>query len=91
MISVHKIIFLLILYHSFIFPVSAEEQCLSCHIKNSGMSTFHNPEEIGCTSCHAGNASAKTKEKAHQNLEAYPGRMQTVEQSCGQSGDYGEY
>ena len=53
-------------------------------------STFHNPEEIGCTSCHACNASAKTKEKAHQNLEAYPCRMQTVEQSCGQSGCHAE-
>ena len=51
---------------------------------------FQNPEEIGCTSCHAFNASAKTKEKAHQNLEAYPGRMQTVEQSCGQSGCHAE-
>ena len=53
-------------------------------------STFHNPEEIGCTSCHAVKASAKTKEKAHQNLEAYPGRMQTVEQSCVQSGCHAE-
>ena len=90
MIKALKIIFLLILYHVFILPVSAEEECLSCHIENSGMSTFHNPAEIGCTSCHAGNASAKTKEKAHQNLEAYPGRMQTVEQSCGQSGCHAE-
>ena len=80
----------MILYHSFIFPVSAEEQCLSCHIENSGMSTFHNPEEIRCTFCHAFKANAKTKEKAHQNLEAYPGRMQTVEQSCGQSGCHAE-
>ena len=86
-----KIIFLLILYHAFIFPVSAEEQCLSCHIENSGVSTFHNPEEVGFMSCHAGNANVKTKGKAHQNLEAYPGRMQTVEQSCGQSGCHAEY
>ena len=54
------------------------------------MSTFHNPEKVGCTSFHAGNASAKTKEKAHQNIEAYPGRMQAFEQSCGQSGCYAE-
>ena len=47
---------------------------------------FNNPEAIGFTFFHAGNAVAKTKEKAHQNIEAYPGRMQTVEQSCGQSG-----
>ena len=85
-----KFIFLLILYPAFFSPVSAEEQCLSCHTENSSLSSFHDPAEIGCTSCHAGKASAKTKENAHQNLEAFPGRMQTVEQSCGQSGCHAE-
>ena len=85
-----KFIFLLILYHSLISPVSAEEQCLSCHTENSRLSRFHDPAEISCTSCHAGNVNAKTKETAHQNLEAYHGRMQTVEQSCGQSDCHAE-
>jgi hypothetical protein len=57
----------MILYHSFIFPVSAEEQCLSCHIENSGKSTFHNPEEIGCTSFHAGKASEKNENSGNES------------------------
>jgi len=51
---------------------------------------LHDPAEICCTTCHAGKASANTKENAHQNLEVFPGRMQTVEQSCGQSGRHAE-
>ena len=51
---------------------------------------LHDPAEICCTTCHAGKASANTKENAHQNLEVFPGRMQTVEQSCGQSGCHAE-
>ena len=51
---------------------------------------MHDPAEICCTTCHAGKASANTKENAHQNLEVFPGRMQTVEQSCGQSGRHAE-
>ena len=85
-----KLIFLLILYPALFSSVSAEEKCLSCHTENSRLSMFHSPAETGCTSCHAGKASAKTKENAHQNFEAYPGRMQTFEQSCGQSGCHAE-
>ena len=51
---------------------------------------LHDPAEICCTTCYAGKASANTKENAHQNLEVFPGRMQTVEQSCGQSGRHAE-
>ena len=85
-----KFIFLLILSPAFFSPISAEEQCLSCHTENSRLSRFHDPAEIGCTTCHVGKASGNTKVNAHQNLEVFPGRMQTVEQSCGQSGCHAE-
>jgi hypothetical protein len=42
-----KFIFLLILSPAFFSPVSAEEQCLSCHTENSRLSRFHDPAEIG--------------------------------------------
>jgi hypothetical protein len=35
-----KFIFLLILYPAFFSPVSAEEQCLSCHTKKAGCQGF---------------------------------------------------
>ena len=78
-----KLIFLLILYPALFSSVSADEKCLSCHTENSRLSMFHSPAKVGCTYCHAGKASAKIKENAHQNLEAYPGRMQIFEQSYG--------
>ncbi|MBC8257892.1 MAG: hypothetical protein H8E38_02655 [SAR324 cluster bacterium] len=90
MITAVKIIFVCILFPAFIFPAYGKEECLNCHTANNKFSAFHNPAEIGCTSCHAGNALEKEKEKAHQNLEAFPGSMATVEKSCGQSGCHQE-
>ena len=81
-----KFIFLIVLFPAFISSVSGSEQCGSCHTETTKFAWFHNPLEIGCTSCNVGNASKQTKDKAPQNLESYPGRMETVEKSCGQSG-----
>lgn len=36
--------------------------------------------------CHGGNPQAIHKETAHKGMEAYPGRMKTVNSTCGQSG-----
>ena len=33
-----------------------QESCLDCHSGTRGYSSFHNPEHIGCTSCHLGNS-----------------------------------
>ena len=40
----------------------ADESCLQCHINTKGYSKYHNPELIGCTSCHLGNATTLDKD-----------------------------
>ncbi len=40
---------------------------------------------VSCEQCHDGNPEADHKETAHFGLETYPGRMKTLDKSCGQS------
>lgn len=61
------------------------EECLGCHEVSSGMSVFHNPRAIGCTVCHLGDPQAVEEATAHLGLEAFPGRMETLEETCGRS------
>ena len=42
------------------------ESCLQCHQNTKGFSNYHNPEEIGCTSCHLGNGISLIKDEAHR-------------------------
>ena len=64
---------------------SAAEGCVRCHQEAPRFSPFHDPQRIGCTSCHGGNAFATEKAAAHAGLEAYPGRVDTAAWSCGQA------
>lgn len=61
------------------------EKCTTCHKEQFQFSTFHSPTSVSCEMCHGGNPEALHKEVAHVGLEAYPGRMKTVDKSCGQS------
>ena len=60
-----------------------KESCFACHDQNSGYSSYHSPENIGCTSCHLGNPSSADKEKAHHNMVLIPGNLSDAEKTCG--------
>lgn len=60
-----------------------KESCLLCHTKTFGFAEAHNPEIIGCFSCHGGNPNARGKKQAHRNMILIPGNLETAEQTCG--------
>lgn len=63
-----------------------KEKCLVCH---SGLKSFeasHNPELIGCTSCHLGNPNVDNKHEAHSNMILTPGNASNAEKTCGRIG-----
>ena len=59
------------------------ETCLDCHINTKGYSNYHNPELIGCTSCHLGNKNESDKDKSHEGMILIPGNLSDAEQTCG--------
>ncbi len=61
------------------------EKCQHCHQEEQRFSPFHDPQQIGCVSCHRGNPDSENESEAHQEMEAYPGNMKTATISCGQS------
>ena len=60
-----------------------DESCMECHNDFKGFAPAHNPTNIGCTPCHAGNPLAKEKEVAHQDMILIPGNLSDVYQTCG--------
>ncbi len=62
---------------------TSEESCLDCHISNTGFSQYHNPQLIGCVSCHLGDANETSKEKAHKNMVLIPGNLSDADRTCG--------
>ncbi len=62
---------------------SNKESCLNCHIQTSGFSEFHNPEVIGCVSCHLGNPKANHIEDAHKDMVLIPGNLSDADKTCG--------
>lgn len=60
-----------------------KETCLLCHTKVFGLTASHNPEVIGCQSCHGGNPFATVKTQAHRNMVNIPGNLSDAKQSCG--------
>jgi len=62
---------------------SQQESCKNCHQHNTGFSEFHNPEIIGCVSCHLGNGEAHEKETAHKNMVLIPGNLSNADATCG--------
>lgn len=59
------------------------EACMICHSEVSGFSPSHDPNAIGCTSCHQGNPFSLDKNSAHQNMELIPGNLHNAKLSCG--------
>ena len=59
------------------------ESCLVCHKNTKGYSEYHNPELIGCASCHLGNTSSANKEIAHEGMVLIPGNLSDAERTCG--------
>jgi hypothetical protein len=66
------------------------EQCTQCHQEEQRQSVFHSPDIVSCDGCHGGNPETTDLDEAHLNMEAYPGRMATVEKACGQAGCHEE-
>lgn len=60
-----------------------KESCLLCHTKVFGLTDSHNPEVIGCFSCHGGNPFATVKSEAHRKMINIPGNLSNAKQSCG--------
>lgn len=61
------------------------EGCLICHGDVEGFSKSHNPEAIGCVSCHLGNKFTLNKEKAHAEMISIPGNLEDALRTCGTS------
>jgi len=61
-----------------------KESCIQCHGEVKGFSPYHNPQKIGCSSCHLGDTSVKTKLEAHYGMIRIPGNLNSANQSCGQ-------
>lgn len=62
---------------------SGKESCMVCHNEVSGFTESHNPEAIGCFSCHGGNPFDGEKEGAHKNMILIPGNFSNADKSCG--------
>ncbi len=59
------------------------EGCMFCHEKTSGFSPAHNPEVIGCASCHKGDVFTLDKSSAHKGMILIPGNLKTSKETCG--------
>lgn len=60
-----------------------KESCLACHTKTFGFSESHDPNAIGCFSCHGGHPFATNKKQAHRNMITIPGNLYNAKQTCG--------
>jgi len=59
------------------------EGCLVCHSGLLGLSPTHNPEVIGCFSCHSGDPFTLDKSLAHKKMLLMPGDLSDAKISCG--------
>jgi hypothetical protein len=62
------------------------EGCLLCHNNVKGMEESHNPDKIGCYSCHLGNRLTKDISEAHKNMVLIPGNNSNAIKTCGVPG-----
>jgi len=62
-----------------------KEYCIDCHKISSEFSNFHNPNVIGCTSCHLGNPKTLVKSEAHKGIVVLSGNLSVVHNTCGKS------
>ncbi len=66
--------------------LNRREGCLVCHSEVKGFSPSHNPEAIGCFSCHGGNLFTLNKNTAHNKMLLIPGDLADAKVSCGTTG-----
>lgn len=62
---------------------SRYEGCMVCHGGMQGFTASHDPQAIGCASCHAGDPFTLDKEKAHGSMITIPGNLENSARSCG--------
>ena len=67
-----------------------KESCTICHSDVSGLTLSHNPQVLGCFSCHGGNPLESDKNAAHKNMRLIPGNLSDASKSCGTSGCHPE-
>ncbi|WP_372793645.1 hypothetical protein, partial [Lutibacter sp.] len=60
-----------------------KESCLNCHSGTKGYSVYHNPELIGCISCHLGNPNTLNKDASHKGMVLIPGNLADAAATCG--------
>ncbi len=60
-----------------------KESCQNCHEGTKGDSDYHNPELIGCISCHLGNPNTLDKEDSHKGMVLIPGNLVDAKETCG--------
>lgn len=63
--------------------VGESESCLNCHKNTTGYSSYHDPELIGCSSCHLGDTESLDKATAHQGMILIPGNLADARETCG--------
>lgn len=60
-----------------------EESCMWCHSNTTGFTDAHDPQALGCVSCHLGNPLTTNKDAAHKGLVNIPGNLSNARQTCG--------
>jgi quinol-cytochrome oxidoreductase complex cytochrome b subunit len=63
-----------------------KEGCIVCHDDVKGFSASHNPQALGCYSCHSGNPFTLIKTSAHKDMVLIPGNLADANKSCGVTG-----
>ncbi|WP_129366828.1 cytochrome c3 family protein [Lutibacter sp. HS1-25] len=63
--------------------VASKESCLQCHQNTKGYANYHNPDLIGCSSCHLGNINSTEKEISHKGMVLIPGNLIDAKETCG--------
>ena len=59
--------------------------CLQCHYaRQAGFNDKHSFAASSCTTCHAGDGRATSREAAHAGLIAFPGDLANASSTCGQ-------
>lgn len=77
--------------HSELVEVNGRiEGCMSCHKGMQGLSTSHDPNTIGCFSCHGGDPYTLDANAAHKGMFKVPGNISNSKETCGSSGCHEE-
>lgn len=61
------------------------EGCMACHAGMTGFSPAHQPQALGCASCHLGHGFTLDKRRAHAGMVLVPGNIADAGRTCGQS------